>query len=387
MDSIKTLQYWNPVKIIFGPKMLSKIIKEIAAAEVPLIVTDKGIANSGIINKLTEPLKSQGIRYHLFDRVEPDPAIEVVQKGATEYRDHKCSLLIGLGGGSSIDTAKAIGISATQKKDLREYVRDSPLERPIPPIIAVPTTAGTGAEVSPIAVISDHQKKIKMLIRDIQLFPKVAVLDPVLLASIPPRIAAETGADALCHAIESYISPNSNPVTEALAIKAIQLISQNLGKTVANPKNMESSGKMLTASCLAGLSFSNTGLGIAHSMAHPLGVHCHLSHGLSCALTLPIAMEFNSVSCPRKFALIADAMGEDIRNLAPDHAANRAISAVRELLADIGLRGSLSELGLDFQLDTKMVDEVIASPATVFNPRKADRNQIEELFRKLMKPG
>lgn len=385
MNSLKTYQYWNPVKITFGPNALSELTKEVIAKEVPLIVTDKGIVNSAILKKLTGPLKTQGIRYHVFDSVEPDPAIEVVQKGAAEYRDHKCSLLIGLGGGSSIDTAKAIGISATQKKDLKEYSRGNLLERPIPPIIAIPTTAGTGAEVSPIAVISDHENKIKMLIRDIQLFPKVAVLDPVLLASIPPRIAAETGADALCHAIESYISPNSNSVTEALAISAIQLISQNLGKTVANPKNIESSGQMLTASCLAGLSFSNTGLGIAHSMAHPLGVHCHLSHGLSCALTLPIAMEFNSVSCSEKFALIAEAMGVGIRTLAPDHAANRAIIAVKELLVKIGLPGSLPDLGIDFQLDPKMVEEVLASPATVFNPRKADSNQIEELFARLMK--
>jgi alcohol dehydrogenase class IV len=220
-----------------------------------------------------------------------------------------------------------------------------------------------------------------MVMRGPQLIPKTVILDPELLDSLPPKVAAETGADALAHAIESYVSVNSNVITEAFALSAIKIIARNLRRMVANPGDIETSGQMLLASCMAGLSFSNAGLGLTHSLAHPVGAFYHISHGLSCAVYLPIIMEFNLPTCPEKFASIADAMGENVRLFSLHHAAKQAVFAVRELFAEIGIPKTLSELGISFQLHPKMVEDALAAVPTQRNPRKADRDQISNLFK------
>ena len=381
MDPCRVYQHWNPGRLIFGPKSLNEVAKEISSKEVPLIVTDRGISHASILTKVTEVLEGAAIQFHVFDGIEPDPPMEIVEEAAATYRNHGCTLVIGLGGGSSIDGAKAVSLIASQKGTLREYGAGRPIEDTIPPIYAIPTTAGTGSEVTGVAVISDYENKIKMVIRGPQLIPRLVILDPELLRSIPPKVAAETGADALAHAVESYVSLNSHVITEAFALSAIRIITRYLRRMVANPEDIETSGQMLIASCMAGLSFSNAGLGLTHSLAHPVGAHYHLSHGLSCAIYLPIVMDFNLPTTPEKFASIADAMGMNVRQLSLHYAAKQAVLAVRELFVDIGIPKTFSELGISFQLFPKMVDDALAAVPTKLNPRRADREQISKLFK------
>lgn len=384
MDPWRVYQHWNPGKLIFGPNSLNELTKELSPEEVPLIITDKGVLNVGILQKITAVLDAIGIRYHVFDGIEPDPPFEIVEEAAAAYQDKGCTMVIGLGGGSSIDGAKALSLRVSQKGDLREYGMGKPIEGILVPIYAIPTTAGTGSEVTGVAVITDRDNKIKMVIRGMQLIPKTVILDPELLASIPPRVAAETGVDALSHAVESYVSLNSNVITEAFALSAIRLIARYLRGMVANPGDIETAGQMLLASCMAGLSFSNAGLGLTHSLAHPLGAYFHVSHGLSCALYLPIVMDFNLPTCPEKFASIANAMGEDVRQFSLHHAAKQAVDHVRELLSDIGIPQTFSELGISFELHPKMVDDALAAVPTKLNPRRADKDQITKLFKALL---
>ncbi len=381
MNPWRVYEHSNPGKLIFGPKSTNELTKEIPLKGVPLIITDRGVSDAGILQKVTEVLKGAGIRYHLFDRIEPDPPFEIVEEAATVYEKNGCTLVMGLGGGSSIDGAKAVSLKVSQKGNLREYAMGKPVEGMLVPIVAIPTTAGTGSEVTGVAVITDRESKTKMVLREPQLVPRTVILDPELLGSIPPKVAAETGADALAHAVESYVSVNSNVVTEALALSAIKIIARYLRRMVANPGDIETSGQMLLASCMAGLSFSNASLGLTHSLAHPVGAFYHISHGLSCAIYLPVVMEFNLPTCPEKFASIADAMGENVRLFSLHHAAKKAVSAVKELFAEIGIPKTLSELGISFQLHPKMVEDAFAAVPTQRNPRKADRDQISKLFK------
>ena len=380
MDPLRLYQYWTPGKVIFGPNALDELRTEIGSREVPLLTTDEGVARSGILGKVADLLDKMGVQYHVFDRVESDPSLEVVEKAADAYLRYGCTLVIGMGGGSSIDVAKAVGIRCSQEGSLVEYAAGRPLEGRVFPLYAIPTTAGTGSEVTAVTIISDHKNKRKIPIRNPQLIPKVAILDPLLLGTIPPKVAAETGADALSHAIESYVGLGSHPITDALALAAIRMISQNVVKFMANPGDVEVTGQMVLASCMAGICFNSAGLGLVHSLAHPIGAHFHIPHGLACALYLSAVMEFNVSARPEKFASIADVMGQDIRGLQREAAAERALFAVRDLLDRIGLPKKLSELGIQFHLDPRMVDDVLAAAPTGNNPRKADRAQIAQLF-------
>ena len=380
MDPSRVYQYVAPGKIIFGPNALNELRKEIGSKEIPLVTTDAGIIRSGILKRVTDLLEEIGVQYYIFDQVESDPSLGVVEKASASYHRYGCTLVIGLGGGSSIDVAKAVGLSNSQEGSLVEYAGGRPIEGGLLPIYAIPTTAGTGSEVTAVSIISDHENKLKIPIRNPQLMPKVVILDPVLLSSIPSKVAAETSADALSHAIESYVGLGSYVLTDALALAAIRMISENAVKLMLNPNNVEVAGKMLLASCMAGLSFNNAGLGLVHSLAHPIGAYFHVPHGLACALYLPPVMKFNSSACPEKFASIADAMGRNVSGLQREDAVEQAVVSTRYLLERMGLPRKLSQLGIEFHLDPKMVDGALEAAPTKNNPREANRVQIAELF-------
>lgn len=380
MNPQRIYQHNNPGRLIFGPKSLNELAKEIPVNEVPLVITDRGVSKSGVLQRVTDVLGGAGIRHHIFDGIEPDPPMEVVEKAVSLYQKQGCTMVIGLGGGSSIDGAKAVGLMVSRPGDIREYGAGKVIDGQLITIYAIPTTAGTGSEVTSVAVITDRENKIKMVLRGAQLIPKCVFLDPELLAFIPQKVAAETGADALTHAIETYVSLNSTVITEGLALSAITIIGKYLRRMVGNPEDMEAAEHMLLASCMAGLAFANGGLGLVHSLAHPVGAHFHLSHGLSCSLYLPFVMEFNLLACPEKFAAIAGALGEDIRGKSCHHAAKESVKAVRELFADIGIPRNFSDLGVPFQLHPKMVEDALAAVPTQLNPRKPNKDQMTNLF-------
>lgn len=381
MDSFRVYQYSSPIRLIFGPGALDELKREIGPKEVPLITTDKGIARSGVLERVTAVLEAGAIRYEVFDGVEPDPSVEVIEEASDIYRRRGCTALIGLGGGSSIDTAKAVCVGGTQEGYLLDYaLGGKPLVGEIPPFYAIPTTVGTGSEVTAVAVVSDEKNKVKTGIRSPMLAAKVAILDPLLVSSLPSKVVGETAADALSHAIEAYVGRGSNAVTDALAIAAIGMISRDAVNLVKDSGNVEAAGNMLIASCMAGMAFNNAGIGLVHAMAHPLGAYYHVPHGLACALYLPVVMEFNAVACPEKLASIAHAAGEALAGLKGEEAAKRGVAAVQSLLKRMGLPEKLSSMGIQFRLEPKMVDDVLAFPPGKNNPRPFDAEQVARLL-------
>ncbi len=377
----KIYDHTSPGKLIVGPGAVNRFAELIDPKETYLIVTDPGLSAAGMAQRTAKALQDAGIKAEIFDRVKSDPPFEVVEEAARVFKDKSCSALIGLGGGSSMDAAKAVAVRVSKTdRDIMDYTKGEWVEGPLVPLYAIPTTAGTGSEATRVAVITDSAANVKTAIRGEELLPRAAVLDPLLLSELPPRVAAETGADALCHAVEAYVSLNSNIYTDALAIEAIGLVGQYLRRMSANPADIEAAEGMLVASCLAGQAFTNAGLGLIHSMGEPLGAFYHISHGLTCALYMPVIMEFNLLAAESKFADITAALGEDTEGMSLTQAAKLAPELVRELLDDIGIPLTYEQLGIDFKLDPQMVDDVKPQFSTTCNPRKADDDQIRQLF-------
>ncbi len=380
MDPNRIYTHTNPGTRIFGPGSLKRLPRVLAKGARPLLVTDKGLVRAGIVGKVAEVLEGAGIPVTVFDETPPDPPSEAIDRAAQLYVTEGCDTILALGGGSPMDAAKGLAVKVSHEGDVLDYCRGKAISRELPPLVAIPTTAGTGSEVTTVAVISDTKGKIKRMLVGSGLVPKVAILDPLLLAGLPPHIAAETGADALSHALEGLVTRAAQPLADALALHAIRLIAGNLRTMVADPSNVTAAGNMLLASTLASMCWTTAGLGLVHALAHPLGAHYHVSHGKACGLFLPLVMDFNLLACPDKYALAAQALGEDTFGLPSLEAARSAISAVEELFDDIGLPATYEELELEFELKEEMVEEVLSVPTRKANPRVSNREQIRDLF-------
>jgi len=373
-------QHSNPGVRIFGAGALKRLPKALGPSTKPLVITDQGVVKAGLLDQVAGLLEEAGLSRAVYDRTLPDPPVSQAEEAAALFKEEGCDSLLALGGGSPIDLAKAVGVLVAGGGDLREYAAGKAVKAPPPPFVAVPTTAGTGSEVTGVTVISDPERKTKMLIRSPGMIPQTSILDPLLLAKLPPRIAAETGADALSHALEGLVSAFAQPISDALALHAVRLINRNLRPMVADPANAEAAGQMLLASCLASMSWANAGLGLVHAMAHTLGAHYHVSHGKACALYLPVVMDFNAIACPDKYAAVAADMDQDVLGLPPYEAAKLAPEAVRDLFLDLDLPATYDELGISFELKEEMVDEVLSVPTHKANPRRSSREEVIALF-------
>lgn len=321
-------------------------------------------------------LDEAGVRHAVFDAVDPDPDIEGVEAALAAARRDNCEAVIALGGGSAMDLAKALAARLAWPHSLRDYGDGLGVPGPIAPLVALPSTAGTGSEAMRVAVITDAGRREKMALRGESLVPRAALLDPELLASLPRHIAAECGADALTHAIEAYLSRRATPLTDALALAAVETIAPALPAFVADRGDPNAGERMLVASHLAGRAFTYAGLGLVHSLAEPLGAFHHLRHGLGCALFLPAVMAFNLPAAAGKMALLARALGREAL-------ARAAPQAVRELLSGLGLPGSYAAAGIDFRLEPDMVAQVRSQFSTECNPRRASESEIRELYASL----
>lgn len=326
-----------------------------------------------VINRLGNVFKIS-----IFDDVEPNPKDITVENGLRLFKEKNCDSILGLGGGSPMDTAKAIAAMSTNPGRINEYCGVGKLKNPAAPLLLIPTTAGTGSEVSRGAVITDSSRNYKMLILSWFLAPKVAILDPKLTVSLPPRTTAWTGVDALTHAIEAYVSTFANPITDIFALGAIRLISANLREAVKNGKNLDARSNMLLGSLLAGVATANARLGNVHALAHPVGGHFDTPHGLTCAVLLPIVMEFNLGAALKKFANIAEAMSKEVKGLSEKEAARKAIEAVRELCVDLEIPENLSELGVNEEAIPQMVKDAAILPS---NPRETTKEDLAKLYK------
>ncbi len=348
-----------------------------------LIVTDKFLRDmeGGAVELTVKYLKEAGLDVAYYDGVEPNPKDVNVIEGLKIFKNENCDMIVTVGGGSSHDCGKGIGIAATHEGDLYDYAGIETLSNPLPPIVAVNTTAGTASEVTRHCVLTNTKKKIKFVIVSWRNLPLVSINDPMLMVKKPAGLTAATGMDALTHAIEAYVSKDANPVTDASAIQAIKLISQNLRQAVALGENLEARENMAYASLLAGMAFNNANLGYVHAMAHQLGGLYDMPHGVANAMLLPHVERYNMISNPKKFADIAEFMGENISGLSVIEAAEKAIDAMFRLSKDVGIPASLKEMGIK-EKDFEYMAELALLDGNAFsNPRKGNERDIVNIFK------
>ena len=345
------------------------------------VATDADLVRFGVTKKVTDLLDEAGIAWEMFSDIKPNPTIENVQAGVTAFKASGADCIVAVGGGSAMDTAKGIGIIATNPEfaDVVSLEGVAPTTKHAVFTIAVPTTAGTAAEVTINYVITDTEKERKFVCVDVNDIPEVAVVDPEMMATMPASLTAATGMDALTHAIEGYTTKGAWELSDMFHLKAIELISKNLRNAVAEAKSgMPASGRegMALAQYVAGMGFSNVGLGIDHSMAHTLSAHYDTPHGVACAMLLPIAMEFNKPVVVDRLADVARA------GMSTDEAADAAIAAVRQLSEDVEIPKTCAGL-VEGDLE-QLACDAMADACFPGNPREADHDQVVELFRKIM---
>lgn len=350
-----------------------------------LIITDTHLDKMGILEGIKESLKSVQVDFTLFDKVTTEPIMEYVEEGLKVFVENKCDLIISVGGGSPIDTGKGISVLVTNKESMRNFEGINKISNPGIPHIAIPTTAGTGSEVTAATIITDSERDVKMLIMSPHIVPRIALVDPQLTLQMPQNITASTGLDALTHAIEAYVSVKAQPITDALSLHAIKLISENLPQAWSDGTNIEARAHMMTAALEAGLAFSNASVALVHGMARPLGAYFHIPHGIANAALLATVVEFSILGNPRRYAHIAQAMGENTHGLSLMDAAYMAAKAVKRLVESLKIP-SLKGLGVDEQKFNKVVEQMakdaLASGSPNNNPRKASLEEIVELYRK-----
>jgi alcohol dehydrogenase len=364
-------------------KTVGDYLKTLGAKKA-LIVTDAGLSKIGVAATIKKYIEDAGLQATIFDGAEPNPTDLNVADGVKAYKENGCDSIVSLGGGSSHDTGKGVGIVATNGGQIKDFQGIDTVKKPMPPLIAINTTAGTGSEVTPASVITNSTNHVKMVVWSINVSANVAIDDPELMVGMPPALTAATGMDALTHAVEAYVSLGHNPRADALALKAIQMIDKYLRKAVANGLNIEARTGMAYAQTLAGEAFSSAGLGIAHSLAHQPGSFIGLPHGVCNAIFLPLVCEYNMNACLERYADVAEAMGEDIYGLTPREAALKGIEAIRTLSADIGIPSGLAQLGMKEEDIPNMAEWAYKEVCTPTNPRITNVKDLAELYKKAM---
>lgn len=319
--------------------------KKLEATKV-IIVTDKIIRETGLLSKVTEPLAAAGLEADIIDDVVPEPPFENLEQLAAQIEGKGYDLLVGVGGGSALDITKVLSVMLTNKEDVRDFVGIEKVKNPGIPTILVPTTAGTGSEVTYNAIFTDTRDKVKKGIVSPYLLPSVAIVDAELTLTVPPAVTAATGMDALVHAVESYTAIRAGELTDGIALQAIKLISRSIRKAVYNGKDLKAREDMAMGSLLAGISLGNAGVGAVHALAYPLGGKFKVPHGVANSLLLPYVMKYNVVADLEKFAEVAEALGENIQGLSLREAADRAVAALAQLSQDVGIPSSLKEVGV-----------------------------------------
>lgn len=345
------------------------------------IVTDPGIVATGMIDRLSALLTAAGIASVVFDAVEPDPRLQIAGLAAERLKSAGAEMVIGIGGGSAIDIAKVAAILAANDGSVASFFGIDLVPRPGLPLMIIPTTAGTGSEVTPIAILSDDDEKLKKGIVSPYLFPTVALLDPELTVGLPPGVTAATGMDALIHAIEAYTSKNAEPLTDLLACHAMELLSANIRKAFTDGSDLAARGNMLEGSMLAGMAFANAGVTAVHAFAYPIGAEFHIPHGIANAIMLAPVMEFNMVACPDRFVKIGECFGLDLTGCSVEQGAARTIAAMHGLSDDLELPKGLREYGVqEKDLDGLAAGVMKVTRLLANNPRELTQADARRIY-------
>jgi choline dehydrogenase len=378
--------YQTPTAFKHGLGALANLADEVKALGVkrPMFITDQGLVKAGLADEATAVLKAGGVDYVMFDEVVANPPVALVDRGAALFAQEGCDGLIGFGGGSSMDTAKAIGVVATHGGSALDYewADPNPIVRPISPLIAVPTTAGTGSEATLWSVLTDPDRHIKFNIGGTSdIAATVALIDPLLTVNLPAHVTAGTGMDALAHAIECYTMAYAQPYTDAVALLAMEYVGQYLRVAFAQGHNQEARYKMSMAAMLGGLAYGTDSAGAAHAMSQSAGGVIDVPHGALTARLLGPVMEYNYMGEPQKFARIAQALGEDIRGLSVWQAAEKAVEAVYRLTEDVEIP-TLQELGFSEDQIPLLARLANEDPQTIGNPRDIGYNGYVKVYQR-----
>ena len=372
--------YFLPTRNVFGEGAVQEagdLVKSLGAKKC-LIVTDRYLGQIGMADRVQGILKKAGIEACIFAGAEPNPTDKNVEAGARFYQENECNSIISLGGGSSHDCAKGIGLVAANGGQIADFEGVDKSSKPMIPLMAINTTAGTASEITRFCIITDTSRKVKMAIVDWRVTPQIAINDPELMKGMPPSLTASTGMDALTHAIEAYVSTDANPLTDAAAIMAIKMIAHYLPKAVANGNYMKARDKMAYAQYLAGIAFNNASLGYVHAMAHQLGGFYNLPHGVCNAILLPYVESYNLIGNMNRFRDVAQAMGVQVEGISVTCAAEKAIEAIKKLSRQLEIPTDLKQLGVREEDFGIMADNAKKDVCQLTNPRTATREQVIE---------
>lgn len=375
--------YFLPTRNVFGEGAVQEagdIVKSLGAKKC-LIVTDRYLGQIGMADRVQGILKKAGIEACIFAGAEPNPTDKNVEAGARFYQENECNSIISLGGGSSHDCAKGIGLVAANGGQIADFEGVDKSSKPMIPLMAINTTAGTASEITRFCIITDTSRKVKMAIVDWRVTPQIAINDLELMKGMPPSLTASTGMDALTHAIEAYVSTDANPLTDAAAIMAIKMIAHYLPKAVANGNYMKARDKMAYAQYLAGIAFNNASLGYVHAMAHQLGGFYNLPHGVCNAILLPYVESYNLIGNMNRFRDVAQAMGVQVEGISVTCAAEKAIEAIKKLSRQLEIPTDLKQLGVREEDFGIMADNAKKDVCQLTNPRTATREQVIEIYR------
>ena len=376
------LEFRSPTRLLHGPGALSRLPELLPSGTRILLVTDEGLREAGVIDMVAAVLDEAEVDCTVFSGVLPNPPASCVEEGARIFSEQECGALLGVGGGSPMDVAKMIGVLASHGGRIEEYLMaPGKITRDIPPLVCVPTTYGTGSEVTPFAVLTNPASRNKDPVVSWRIAPRAGVLDAALCTALPAAVGGPTGMDALTHAIESYTNLMASPASDGMALEAMRLIGENLRLACANDYETEATQSMLLASAMAGIAFSQTRLGNVHAMSHPVGAQFGVHHGLANAVLLPYVMEFNLPSRTARFADVAGALGGDADGLGDQEAARLAVKLVRQLNEDLGIPEKLGTLGVEESGIEDLSEAAMQSANIQVNPRKTARRDVEGIFR------
>ena len=381
-DSTLNFMFWSPTKVVFGENTASDVAVEVEnlKCKKAFIVTDRDLAkNTDIPERIKKALGNLSVG--IFSDAEADSGIHIVNQGAKIGKELGADCIVSVGGGSAIDTAKAIAILLKEGGKLQDYAGFQLLTRPQTPHIVIPTTAGTGSEVTYVAVIKDHEQGRKLVFGDYNILPKVAILDPRMTEGLPPILTAATGMDAMCHAIEALHSLQKEPIADGMALHAIKLIKEFLPKAVKDGKDMTARGQMLIAANLAGSAFSNAQLGIVHALAHTVGAKFKVHHGLANSILLPPCIKYNAHESGGVYLNVLSALGEDIKVISPNEAGYVLADKIADFTKALGLPQKLREVGVPEEGLEECSEIALSDAAIVYNPRfVSDSAEVLQLY-------
>lgn len=375
--------YFMPTVNLMGAGAAQQVGKQakILGGKVALLVTDDFLNKSGMAKQIADTVEAEGVKVVIYPGAEPNPTDKNVHDGVAIFEKEGCNMIISLGGGSSHDCAKGIGLVTGNGGKIQDFEGVDKSVKPMVPMIAINTTAGTASEMTRFCIITDSSRHIKMAIVDWHTTPNVSINDPLLMMGMPASLTAATGMDALTHAVEAYVSTAATPVTDSAALMAIKLISKYLRRAVANGSDFEARDQMAYAQFMAGMAFNNASLGYVHAMAHQLGGFYNLPHGVCNAVLLPHVSRFNLIGNVERFVDIAEAMGENVQGLSARDAAEKALSAIVTLSKDVNIPSGLTELGVKEEDLKIMAGNAMKDACSLTNPRLAKLDDVIQIYK------